>query len=340
MEQLAATPVTRAEVVLGKLLPYVAIGLVDVALTSALGVFLFGVPFRGSVAAAGRALAALPRRRAGPRHVHLGRGPHPAPGHPDRHGRDLPAGLPALGLHVRHRDHAAAAAGRHLPDSRPLLRGRHPRDLPQGRGGRGAAAAGPADDRVRRRRARRWRCARSRRRSRREAARLARAGLRDGAQGVPPDLPRPAHDPAHLRLAAHPAHRVRLRRLDRRAQDRHLRRGSRPQRRLARAGRVVHGVRLLPRGRALGPAGRSRARARSRRRDPRPRDPRRLRRRPRRADAGAASRSSSTAPTPTPPRWRSATPSGSCRTSASRRSPADGARGRPARARLVQPRSR
>ena len=48
MEQLAATPVTRLEVVLGKLLPYVAIGLVDVGAISALGVWLFGVPFRGS----------------------------------------------------------------------------------------------------------------------------------------------------------------------------------------------------------------------------------------------------------------------------------------------------
>ena len=49
MEQLAATPVGRLEVVLGKLLPYLAIGLVDVAVTSVLGVTLFGVPFRGSV---------------------------------------------------------------------------------------------------------------------------------------------------------------------------------------------------------------------------------------------------------------------------------------------------
>lgn len=48
MEQLAATPVTRAEVVLGKLLPYLAIGLVDVIVTSVLGVLLYHVPFRGS----------------------------------------------------------------------------------------------------------------------------------------------------------------------------------------------------------------------------------------------------------------------------------------------------
>ncbi|KAB2962450.1 MAG: ABC transporter permease [Thermoanaerobaculia bacterium] len=48
MEQLAATPVTRLEVVLGKLLPYVAIGMIDVVAVSALGTWLFGVPFRGN----------------------------------------------------------------------------------------------------------------------------------------------------------------------------------------------------------------------------------------------------------------------------------------------------
>ncbi|OGF12279.1 MAG: hypothetical protein A2W00_05735 [Candidatus Eisenbacteria bacterium RBG_16_71_46] len=50
MEQLAATPVTRAEVVVGKLLPYLAIGILDVIAVSVLGVLLFGVPFRGNVA--------------------------------------------------------------------------------------------------------------------------------------------------------------------------------------------------------------------------------------------------------------------------------------------------
>lgn len=50
MEQLAATPVRRSEVVLGKLLPYVAIGVVDVLVVSVIGVLLFNVPFRGSAA--------------------------------------------------------------------------------------------------------------------------------------------------------------------------------------------------------------------------------------------------------------------------------------------------
>ncbi|HVP14477.1 MAG TPA: ABC transporter permease [Terriglobales bacterium] len=49
MEQLASTPVTRLEVVLGKLLPYLGIGLVDVAACSLLGVIVFRVPFRGDV---------------------------------------------------------------------------------------------------------------------------------------------------------------------------------------------------------------------------------------------------------------------------------------------------
>ncbi|HEU5261167.1 MAG TPA: ABC transporter permease [Gemmatimonadales bacterium] len=49
MEQLAATPVHRIEVVLGKLVPYVGIGLVDVALAVLAGLFIFDVPFRGNV---------------------------------------------------------------------------------------------------------------------------------------------------------------------------------------------------------------------------------------------------------------------------------------------------
>ncbi len=50
MEQLASTPVSRLEVVLGKLLPYLGIGLADVVGSTVIGVFWFGVPFRGSPA--------------------------------------------------------------------------------------------------------------------------------------------------------------------------------------------------------------------------------------------------------------------------------------------------
>ncbi len=48
MEQLAATPVHPAEVILGKLLPYLGIGLFDVTAAILIGMFVFDVPFRGS----------------------------------------------------------------------------------------------------------------------------------------------------------------------------------------------------------------------------------------------------------------------------------------------------
>lgn len=50
MEQLFATPVTSAEVILGKLSPYFIIGLLQVLLVLVVGVTLFDVPVRGSLA--------------------------------------------------------------------------------------------------------------------------------------------------------------------------------------------------------------------------------------------------------------------------------------------------
>jgi drug efflux transport system permease protein len=49
MEQLAATPVHRLEVVLGKLVPYVGIGLFDVTLAVVAGIGIFHVPLRGNL---------------------------------------------------------------------------------------------------------------------------------------------------------------------------------------------------------------------------------------------------------------------------------------------------
>ncbi|GAB3033965.1 MULTISPECIES: ABC transporter permease [Oleiagrimonas] len=47
MELLIATPLTRSELMVGKVLPYVIIGLVQTCLILALGVWLFAVPVRG-----------------------------------------------------------------------------------------------------------------------------------------------------------------------------------------------------------------------------------------------------------------------------------------------------
>jgi ABC-2 type transport system permease protein len=51
MEQLISTPVTSLEIIIGKLLPYFALGMFDTAACAAIAVFWFQVPFRGSLIA-------------------------------------------------------------------------------------------------------------------------------------------------------------------------------------------------------------------------------------------------------------------------------------------------
>lgn len=50
MEQLIATPVQPVELFLGKMAPYFVIGVADVLISVAMGVWVFGVPLRGSFA--------------------------------------------------------------------------------------------------------------------------------------------------------------------------------------------------------------------------------------------------------------------------------------------------
>ena len=49
MELLMATPLSRSELMIGKVLPYIAIGLLQTTVVLALGMWLFDVPVRGSV---------------------------------------------------------------------------------------------------------------------------------------------------------------------------------------------------------------------------------------------------------------------------------------------------
>jgi ABC-2 type transport system permease protein len=48
MEQLVSTPVRPVELIIGKLIPYFAIGFADILLAIIVGVFWFGVPMKGS----------------------------------------------------------------------------------------------------------------------------------------------------------------------------------------------------------------------------------------------------------------------------------------------------
>ncbi len=50
MEQLMTTPVRRYQLLIGKLVPYLLIGLLDVLMLTAIGYFLFDIPFRGTLA--------------------------------------------------------------------------------------------------------------------------------------------------------------------------------------------------------------------------------------------------------------------------------------------------
>ena len=49
MEQLLSTPVRPSELVLGKLSAYFALGMVDLVICLVVGIFVFGVPFKGSI---------------------------------------------------------------------------------------------------------------------------------------------------------------------------------------------------------------------------------------------------------------------------------------------------
>lgn len=49
MELLIATPISRSELMIGKVLPYAAIGLLQTTVVLALGIWLFHVPIRGSL---------------------------------------------------------------------------------------------------------------------------------------------------------------------------------------------------------------------------------------------------------------------------------------------------
>lgn len=50
MEQLISTPVKSNELIVGKLIPYFALGYVDLLMVYFMGVYVFGVPFKGSLA--------------------------------------------------------------------------------------------------------------------------------------------------------------------------------------------------------------------------------------------------------------------------------------------------
>ena len=89
IEQVIVTPIGKAEFILGKTVPFVLIGFINVAIISLVAVFWFEVPLRGSIPAAVRLHRALPHELARHRPADLHREPDPAAGDDERLLRDL-----------------------------------------------------------------------------------------------------------------------------------------------------------------------------------------------------------------------------------------------------------
>ena len=118
MEQLLSTPLRPAEMVLGKMLAYFVVGLADAAIAVLVGVFVFQVPFRGSVPLLvvstcvflfgalfwGIFISAVDQ--------------HAVAGLSDRHADLVPAGVSAFRVRVVHREHAEGDPGDHATSSR------------------------------------------------------------------------------------------------------------------------------------------------------------------------------------------------------------------------------
>jgi ABC-2 type transport system permease protein len=132
LEQLIVTPLRARELILGKLLPFVAIGLIDVVLVVGVATLLIRVPLRGSILLL-LGLALLHADDPGSRPLRLDDLPQSAAGHVD--GRLLHDSHDSLKrVRFPDREHAACLPGRDLRYSHPLFLHRYPGPLPQGRG--------------------------------------------------------------------------------------------------------------------------------------------------------------------------------------------------------------
>ena len=131
MENLLSTPVRPLEVMIGKIVPYIIVGYVQMGVILLAARFLFQVPLMGNILLLLAVSLLLHRRQPGGGADLFDPGPQPAAG-----GADglflLPALDPALRLHVPLPRHAGLGAeDRQRPAADPLSAHR-PRDPPQG----------------------------------------------------------------------------------------------------------------------------------------------------------------------------------------------------------------
>ncbi len=135
MEQLLSTPVRPAELVLGKML-----GLLRARLRRhgdrdrRRASLIFDVPLRGNVLLLVVTTLPVPVRGAVLGDLDLGRGALAVAGVPDGHAELVPAGVPALGICLLHREHARGDPGDHATSCRRATSSRCSRALPEGVG--------------------------------------------------------------------------------------------------------------------------------------------------------------------------------------------------------------
>ena len=148
MEQLISTPVKGRELILGKLMPYFAIGMFDVLLAVVLmGEFLFQVPMRGSLAllfgmaaiflvgtlSLGMLISIVTRNQLLASQLAM---------------VHLCAGLPAFGVRLSYPEHAHGTPIDHLPGPGQIFRNPAKGDLPEGGRPSGFVCGGDLFERV------------------------------------------------------------------------------------------------------------------------------------------------------------------------------------------------
>ncbi len=116
LEQLAVTPMRRVELLTGKAIPAILVGLVNFVLLLAVVVGVFDIPMRGSYGPALRPVRAVHHGRGRRGAVDLGRVPLAAAGRadglPPGHGRSGPVWLPGSGGEHAARPASAVASSR------------------------------------------------------------------------------------------------------------------------------------------------------------------------------------------------------------------------------------
>ena len=107
MEQIIVTPIRRSEFILGKTVPFILIGFIDVALITLVAAFWFDVPIRGSIPLLFGATALFLMSSLGIRTPDIHHQQDPAAGHDERILLHLPGHAP-FRVRLPHRKHAGS----------------------------------------------------------------------------------------------------------------------------------------------------------------------------------------------------------------------------------------